>query len=144
MSVLGKLKEFLFGPTVTTDKHPLDGPTKKAILEPAPVVVPEPAPAPVPVPEPVAPPPVVEVKVEAPVPAPAPVQEKNFVITPTEWPFPSGEKPSATYTVPSTSTAEVKVTPTKKPRKPRAPKAPAAVPPVPVITTAPKAKGKKK
>lgn len=131
MSVLTKIKEFFFGPAVSVPgKHPLDGPTKKAIIEPAPVA-PPPAPAPAPV-EPVA-----EVKVEAPAPAPAPAPEKPFVVTPTEWPFPTGEKPAETFTAPATSTSEIKV---KKPRKPRAPKAP----PVPMIAVAPKAEAKPK
>lgn len=130
MSVLTKIKEFFFGPAISVSgKHPLDGPTKKAIIEPAPVA-PPPAPAPAPV-EPVA-----EVKVEVVAPAPAPAPEKPFVITPTEWPFPTGEKPVETFTAPVNSTSEVKVESVKKPRKPRAPKAP----PVPMIAVTPKVK----
>lgn len=146
MSMLAKIKEFFFGPAVSVSgKHPLDGPTKRAIIE----QVPAPAPAPA---EPVA-----EVKVEVPVPVPAPAPEKSFIITPTEWPFPTGEKPVETLTVPADSTSNIKVETVKKPRKPRTPKvqnvkvatfvaAKVAPPPVaaPAIKAKPKVKGKKK
>lgn len=143
MSLLTKLKEFFFGPAVTipSDRHPLDGATKKAIIQPAPtpetlvVAVPAPAPEPVaPPPAPPAPEPVAEAKVEEP-------KQPLFEVTPTEWPFPTGLAPQA----------EVAPAPVKKPRKPRAPKVKASAPApvvevklVPAIKAAPKTKGKKK
>jgi hypothetical protein len=125
MSLFKKIGEFFFGPAVTIPpgKHPLDGPTKRAMVEPDPPPV-TPADPPLSTPA-------VEVAVEKPT--------KLYEITPTEWPFPTSPPPQSEV-VPAT---------VKKPRKPRTPKKPVEdivtkAEPVPMITAAPKARNKKK
>jgi hypothetical protein len=98
----------LFKPKNTEGPHPLDGPVRAATEKAA---LPEPLVTPMFIP-PAEPKPVEVAPVPEPAPAPTPVPEKNFVVTPTEWPFPVSKPAPA---------PEVKQE--KKPRKPRAPKA---------------------
>lgn len=134
MSFFAKLKEFLFGPAVSVpDRHPLDGPTKRAIIEPAPAAPVAPAPAPV------AP---VTTYTVAPSDPPSTVAVTEPQHPQGEvWPFPTQTPPEA----PPVQEAKKE----KKPRKPRTPKVQVvevAPPPVaaPAVKAKTKAKGKKK
>lgn len=111
MSLLSALKEFFFGPAKASDKHPLDGPTKRAIVQPEP-----PAPA------------------TPPAPAATPA-EKYEVNVAKDWPF----VPPVTVTV-EPGQGEVKVKKPRKPRAPKAAAAPKESKPAAIKATKSKKK----